>query len=348
MKKLRKGLLTMFLFTLACVLCSKFNSQAYIMDDGITVTNLTSTSATVGWSGVGSYVATSLSPGAVITGYDVYLGDTLVSTGSATSVRLTNIASGTMHFIYVYVNYTDVYGYNEQYYTFDYFETGDNGNINDGGQDNGNVTPTPAPSPSPTPTPTPTTTSLSTPKVSKVELVDGTLYVQAGDIDGSAYKLEWRIYDKKTGKCVKSDDTYSVGSYIYNLNARKVYYAVCRVVGYDSEYNDVYSNWSAKKYFVAQPKVTTKSKHIKKNSVTIKWKKVTGAKNYTVYAKKKSAKKWVKLKTTSKTSYKFTKLKGKRINTYKTDYSFRIVTNAKVGGKTIKSGTKESYYTYTY
>ncbi|MBQ9983965.1 MAG: hypothetical protein IJP29_05180 [Lachnospiraceae bacterium] len=341
--------LTMLLLMLLCVFCVKGNASAYIMDDGITVTNLTYTSATIDWSGVGSYVANTLSPGARITGYDVYLGETLVSTGSGTSVHLPSIASGTMHFIFVYVNYVDIYGYSEQYYTFDYFETGDNANINDGGQDNGTVTPSPAPTPTPTPSPTPSATvSLTTPTVSKAELGDGTLALLASNVDSNAYKIEWQVYDKKTGKCVATDDSYSTDTYIYSFNGRKVYYAICRVVGYDSNYNDVYSSWSAKKYFVSQPKVTSTKKHIKKNSITIKWKKVTGAKNYTVYAKKKNAKKWVKIKTTSKTSYKLTKLKGKRINTYATDYAFRVVTNAKVGGKTIKSGTYESYYTYTY
>ena len=51
---------------------------------------------------------------------------------------------------------------------------------------------------------------------------------------------------------------YSVG--------RKVYAIQCRSVGYDSDYNYVYSNWSASKYVVAQPKVSTNKKNLKKNS----------------------------------------------------------------------------------
>ncbi len=340
MKKLRKGLLSIFLFAFVCVFASKLDTYAYNMDAGIAVTNLTLTSATIDWSGVGSYVTTTLSPGAVITGYDVYLGETLVSTGSATSINLSNIASGTMHFIYVYVNYVDVYGYSEQHYTFDYFETGSNSNINDGGEDNGTVTPTD--------TTTPVATALATPAVGSAEVVDNVLYLTGANLDPYAQKIEWQIYDKKTGKCVASDYSYNVGTEIYSFKGKKVFYAICRVVGYDSNYNEVYSEWSPKKYFVTQPKVTSTEKHVKKNSVTIKWKKVTGAKNYTIYAKKKNAKKWTKVKTTSKTSYKLTKLKGKRINTYNSEYSFRVVTNAKVSGKTIKSSNKEYYTVYTY
>lgn len=347
MKVMKKSKVTMFLLMLLCIFCVKGDVHAYNMDNGITVTNLTSTSATIGWSGVGNYLLTSIAPGSTITGYDVYLGETLVSTGLATSVHLTNIASNTMHFVHVYVNYVDAYGYTDQYTTFDYFETGGNGNINDGGQDNGTVTPTPTPTPTPDTT-TPVTATLTTPAVGSAVVVDNVLYLTGANLDPYAQKLEWQIYDKKTGKCVASDDSYSVGTQIYNFSGKKVFYAICRVVGYDSNYNEVYSEWSPKKYFVTQPKVTTKKKHIKKNSVTIKWKKVTGAKNYTIYAKKQGAKKWTKVKTTSKTSYKLTKLKGKRINTYNSEYSFRIVTNAKVGGKTLKSSNKEYYTVYTY
>jgi len=353
--KMKKTMI-MFLVMTLCVFFTKENVNAYIMDDGITVTNLTSTSATVDWSGVGTFVLNNLAvEGTTITGYDVYLGETLVSTGTATSVRLSNIASGTMHFVYVYVNYQHPDGSTDQYYTFDYFETGDNGNINSGGEDNGttptNPTPTPNPTPAPNPTPEPDPTpaaTLSTPTVSQAIVVEDVLYLSGANLDPYAQKIEWQIYDKKTGKCVATDDSYTVGTEIYSFKGKKVYYAICRVVGYDSEYNEVYSNWSAKKYFVTQPKVTSTKKHIKKNSVTIKWKKVTGAKNYTIYAKKSGSKKWTKIKTTSKTSYKLTKIKGKRINTYKSKYSFRIVTNAKVNGKTIKSGNKEYYTAYTY
>ena len=289
MKRLRKGLLTSFLLMFICVCCSKLDVHAYIMDDGISVTNLTSTSVTIDWSGVGSFLTTELSPGAVITGYDVYLGDVLVSTGSATSINLSNIASNTMHFICVYVNYIDVYGYSEQYYTFDYFETGDNANINSGGEDNGTVpsnpTPAPAPTPDPTPTPNPTpspTVALATPTVGTAMVVDNVLYLSGSNLDPYAQKIEWKIYDKKTGKCVASDYAYTVGTEIYSFKGKKVFYAICRVVGYDSNYNEVYSEWSPKKYFVTQPKITSTNKHVKKNSVTIKWKKVTGAKNYTI------------------------------------------------------------------
>lgn len=359
MKRCLATLLTIFMM----VWFVGFDSNAYNMDDNIKITNITSTSAYVEWSGLISYVCDELAPGSTFTGFDVYLGDTKLYTNTrATSIQLNNIEPGTMHFFYVYVYYVDRWGYSGEHYAFDYFETGDKANINSS-TDHHDPTPTPSPSPTPAPTPTPTpsptpspsypttsVTSLSTPKVSNVEVVNGEVYVKADNIDYRTQKLEWKIYDKKTGKCVKSETSYYTGDNFYGLNARKVYYAVCRAVGYDDDYNEVYSNWSAKKYFVSQPKVTTKSnsKDIKVNSVNIKWKKVTGAKSYTVYAKKKSSSKWVKVKTTTKTSYKLTKIKGKALNLRNSDYNFRIVTNAKVNGKTIKSSNKEWYEAYVY
>lgn len=53
-----------------------------------------------------------------------------------------------------------------------------------------------------------------------------------------------------------------------------------------------------------------------KSTVTISWKKVTGAQKYEVYRYVK--KKWKKIKTTSKTSYKVTKLKSN------TSYKFKV------------------------
>ncbi len=357
MKKFLVTLLTVFMV----IWCAGSSARAYNIDDGIVISNITSTSAHLEWSGVFNMVRSELSPGCMITGCDVYLGDTqLYSNTKATSIQLNNIQSSTMHFVYIYVYYTDIWGYNEKYYTFDYFETGDNAYINgaddrEDTQTRPTVTPDPTPNPTPNPTPSPsypttTVVTLSTPKVSQVEVVNGEMYVKADNIDPRAEKLEWKIYDKKTGNCVKSETSYYAGDNFYGLNSRKVYYAICRAVGYDDNYNEVYSDWSGKKYFVTQPKITTKSnsKDIKVNSINIKWKKVTGAKSYTVYAKKETSNKWVKVKTTTKTSYKLTKIKGKKLNLRASDYNFKVVTNAKVNGKTIKSSNKEFYEAYVY
>lgn len=154
--------------------------------------------------------------------------------------------------------------------------------------------------------------------------------------------------DVKNGnKVVATDTAYNTVDVIYNL-ARKVYAVQCRAVAYDTNYNEVYSNWSASKIVVAQPKVSTAKKYLKKNSITVSFKKIKGAKNYTIYMKKSTSKKWAKIKTTSKNKYKITRFKGSSINTYKTDYDICVIANVKIGKKTYKSGKFEYVRTRVY
>lgn len=328
--------------------------QAYSIDDDISVTNITATSAYVDWSAVGTHCTTGVYEGSRITGYDFILGDqTLVSNAMVTSYQLRNIASDTMHIFYINVYYINKWGEAGTYSTMDFFTTGGTGGVNDGDGADANNPNTPSKPSTPSTPSAPSTPStnarLATPGVAKVEVVDGDAYVSAKNIDPNARKLEWEIYNKK-GKLIKREISYYTKDTIYGITGRQVYYARVRAIGQDSDYNDVYSAWSGKKYFVTQPKITTKSNssHIKTTSVLIKWKKVSGAKDYTVYAKKASSKKWVKVKTTKKTSYKLTKIKGKKLNLRKSDYNFKVVTNAKAGGKKIKSSDKEFYRAYVY
>ena len=76
---------------------------------------------------------------------------------------------------------------------------------------------------------------------------------------------------------------------------------------------------------VAQPKVTAKKKS--KSSVTLKWKKITGAKSYSVYMWKED--KFKKVATVKSTSYTLKKLKPR------TDYYIYIKANG------VKSGNKK-------
>lgn len=191
--------------------------------------------------------------------------------------------------------------------------------------------------------------ALNKPTVQSVKVLDGRIYVTAGNVDvNNTYKLEWEIYDGKTNRCVKSDVSYSTADTIWGISNRKIYYAKCRAVSYDSSYNMIYSDWSDAKYFISQPKVTSKSKDVKKDKITIKWKKIPGVKNYTVYVKKGNTKKWTKVKTTNGNKYVLKKFKGKAVNTFKSKYYFTIVANATVKGKKITSGKEEYFSAYSY
>lgn len=328
--------------------------------DYVSISNITANSAYIDWSAMYGVAVNKASLGdydVKNVSYKVIVGDnTYYESTTLTSLSLTGITPDTCYFVEVYMYYTEVSRLDETetFDTYDYewesFTTGELSNIA-----SSDDSPTPVPTPSVTPVITPTyeptytadTTSLSTPNISKVIMCEGTVTALADNVDtNNVTALEWMLFDAKTGKCIVSDTSYSTREDLYNVNKRKVFYLQCRAVSYDSNSNYIYSNWSSPKYFVSQPKVSIKKKNIKKNSITVKWKKVTGAKNYTIYARKRNAKKWTKIKTTSKTSYTIRKLKGKIINVWDNDYEITIVSNTRINGKTLKSGKNEYYYTY--
>lgn len=190
---------------------------------------------------------------------------------------------------------------------------------------------------------------LAKPAVSNVDITAGRVSALATNIDAmNTNKIEWQIFDKKTNQCVKTYTSYATSTSISGVSGRKIYYIKCRAVGRDTNGNYVYSDWSDAKYFVTQPKMAMKSKHVGRNKVTVKWKKISGAKSYTIYAKKSTSKKWIKVKTTKSNSFVFRKLKGKKIDTLKDTYDFAVATNAKVGKQTIKSGHLEYTQAYSY
>lgn len=103
-------------------------------------------------------------------------------------------------------------------------------------------------------------------------------------------------------------------------------------------------------YAVPQPKVTIKKSELKSNSVVVRWKKVKGAKKYTIYMSQKKNSGYKKIATVggSKTSYKITKFKGKTLNVHNKTHYIKIVTQAKFGKKTVKSSSKPQYSVRTY
>ena len=77
----------------------------------------------------------------------------------------------------------------------------------------------------------------------------------------------------------------------------------------------------------APAKPTSLTSAVTDNTVTLKWKKVSGAKGYVVYSYNKSTKKYAKKATTTKTSYKHTKLK------VGTSYNYAVKSYKVVKGK---------------
>lgn len=350
MKK-NKLFMLLLIFTLLTMFTQKVEAAPNVTEDGISITNIGSTTALVDWSGtVEVYRAKGYNLSGVykVTWWSVNTGDTTIVDGSTqTSAYLTGLPSGTRCCIEVRpYYYSDNINDGSWGYNVAWFET-------DGSTST--ITPTPSPVPTPAPnvpqgptTPAPSSIVLSTPSVSKAVIVGDRLEVLANNIDPNARKLEWQVIDVKNGnKVVNTDVSYTTGNIFYNLS-RKIYAIQCRAVAYDSNYNDVYSAWSTQKYVISQPKVSTNKKYLKKNSITVSFKKIKGAKDYTIYMRKKGSSKWTKVKTTKKNKYKITKFKGKSINLVNKTYEFCVIANAKVGKKTIKSAKKEYIYTRIY
>lgn len=109
----------------------------------------------------------------------------------------------------------------------------------------------------------------------------------------------------------------------------------------------VYGPYSAVKVYLFQ-KLTVKARaklFSKVKTVTVKWSKVSGATNYTVYAKKGINGAWKKVKTLGKKgrSVKITKVKGKKLARYST-YYFKVVPKVKVAGKKYTATPLVNYY----
>lgn len=317
---------------------------AYAGSDGIVVSNITSTSAYVDWSGLqGIYAA----DGKTVTGYDVDIASRKVySNTTATSALITGLEPGTYYNLEIMVYY--LYGNGESYWGYEWigFDTLGSGGGVDGG--NADVPTQPQPGgPSYSPETATEQSVLSVPTITTARLVDTTAYVLASNV-GNCEGLEFQIIDEKTHRVVKLETAYTYGTEIYGISADRIYSAQVRSFAYDSNYDRIYSAWSGKKYMVAQPTINTKKSKLKTSSIKVVWKKIAGVKNYTVSIRNRGSKKWSKVATTKKNSYTIKKIKGKKINLKKKNYEVMITANAKINGKTLKSDNSKYIYTYTY
>jgi hypothetical protein len=141
----------------------------------------------------------------------------------------------------------------------------------------------------------------------------------------------------KSGKKVQTlyVDDYAKCTYQTFTKAKRTQVYYVRVRSYiNVSGGKVYGDYSNKFYAVPQPVVTSTERDISRTSVKVRWKKVSGASSYSIYKSTNKNKLGKKVATVSgnKTSYKMTGLNFK-----KHDYYVRIVTNAKVNGKTKKS-----------
>lgn len=341
-------LVACMLLPMMTTITTKAAADAVSSDGGITVTSITSNSAVVDWRGmINAFVAKGYSFTGVTATLTIVFGSASVEKvlcEKATDVGggPLSLYAGTYYQIAVSVYGVDEYGIEHSDYDWVDFTT-------DGTAGNTPVNPTPINPTVTTQAPAPALT-VATPTVANAEIDETMLYANAAGCDGYTKYLEWQVLDVKNGnKVVKTDTSYSTDVKMYSM-ARKIYAVQCRAVAYDANYNKVYSNWSAKKYVVSQPKRTTKKSNIKYHSVKVTFKKIKGASSYTVYMRKHNTKKWTKVKTIKGNTITLTKFKGKTMNLESPSYDVCIVTNAKVGGKKIKSSKYEGtrYYIERY
>jgi hypothetical protein len=335
MKKVKLLMIVMAVMMLCGV--GMVSKTAYAADNEIVVSNITSTTATVDWSGVKNgwedigYVTKSYT----VTWWSALRGTNAVVTNStATSAKISGLPSGTDIFLEVQPYAVNSDGETTTGYSSCQFTTLSatdlNVNINNTNTANNSID------------------ISTTPKISLAKMVKTDLYVTAGNVDTNATSyLEYQVIDYSSKKVVKTETSYSLSNIIYGLG-RKIYGVKVRAVGYDADYNTIYSGWSPVVYTIAQPKVSANKKLIKKNSITVSFKKIKGAKSYTIYMRQKGAKSWKKIKTIKGNKYKITKFKGKKMNLTKKNYEYLVIANAKVGGKTIHSQKAEYIYTYSY
>ena len=172
-------------------------------------------------------------------------------------------------------------------------------------------------------------------------------------LEVSVSKLDGTVVDTQTATLYSS--VYYVASFA-SVKLKQSY--VVTLTPYATDYltGAKLTGPSTSFYAVPQPKTTSDKDDISKNSIKLKWKKVKGAKSYTIYVAKSTKKdadtselNWKKVTKTKKTSYTLKKLGKKKINTYKYYYYVKIVTTAKVNGEKVSSTDYAcSYYGTTY
>lgn len=168
-----------------------------------------------------------------------------------------------------------------------------------------------------------------------------------GYSDVSGYQAN--LYNRK-GKLIESktiNNQFMCYCTFNKATTQNCYYVKVRCF-YTANGVTSWSQWSQSFNAVPQARITSGKKAIGSRSIKLKWKKVSGAVNYVIYARKGGKKKWTKIKTVSskKSNYTFTKMKGKRIRVKAAGYDLQVRTIGKINGKKVKS--TNVYYTNYY
>lgn len=156
-----------------------------------------------------------------------------------------------------------------------------------------------------------------------------TLYFkEASNAALEGYQIKYTNLKTKAAKTVTS------GKYSATLPLKNGTFYKVTVRGYITVNGKKAYGTARTLYLAQQPKLSRKSYN--SNSMTVKWPKVTGAANYTVYASTKANSGYKKVKTTTGTTYTHRNMKLNKT------YYIYVKANRKVSGKTYSSPA--SYY----
>lgn len=125
--------------------------------------------------------------------------------------------------------------------------------------------------------------------------------------------------------------------HFWGFSGNRIYFVYARVYRYNSKGKRVYSAWSRPVITMPSPpknsvKVSVPDR--RKPYIKLNWSKIYGAQGYDVYMTTKPSGKWYYCKSSSSTSIKIKKFRGKNLQTKKT-YYVRVVPRRKRGGKNV-------------
>lgn len=361
MKKIRKCASLFVLLALVLGIVPANRAKALTDLDTVTLVSATSTTATISWS-VTEAQQWAAQHERVLLGFRVKWWNAMDGNANETLAATVDVGTGAYTFVnmspsgyyklYVYAVSRDASGsvLENAYWatpTYDPSEYG--GSLSGGGSVNG-VTPGDGGTNYP---------DVINAVVANMAITD-VGYYQYGFGKKKGLSVKWKgytdvsgyqanLYNKK-GKIIESKTIYNqfVNYCTFNkATTQNCYYVKVRCF-YTANGVTTWSRWSQNFYAVPQARITSGKKAIGSRSIRLKWKKVSGAVNYVIYARKGGKKKWSKVKTVSskKTKYTFTKLKGKRIRVNAAGYDLQVRTIGKMNGKKVKSASV--YYTNYY
>lgn len=156
------------------------------------------------------------------------------------------------------------------------------------------------------------------------------------------YGVQVEVYDveKSSKVCSLSVDNYqkatAAGQRNTKIKANAYYKTRARAYLLNEDGTKIYSSWS--EYGCAASKMSSITTTQKNKKITVKWTKVKGATNYTVYISKSKDSGYKKVATTTKTSQVVAKYKDKSL---KKDgmYYVKVVANLQMDGDVYKTSS---------